>query len=260
MAGSMTAQDLAGKRILITGAGGGIGRAIVIAALTRGAAVLAVDRDEKLLAETGELTSRQALAPPFVIAAADATDVDAVSEAVRQAEDVTGIPNVVVNTVGAVITKPVLECTVDELIHLMKINVGSILATSCAVVPRMEPGGSIVNIASSAATTIAPGLGLYGASKAAVIQLTRSLASELAPKDIRVNAVAPGMVDTTMPRLALAGAPDPESLLQEIVRQTHLIPRLARPEEIASGVLFLASGDAFTTGSTLYLDGGNSCR
>jgi NAD(P)-dependent dehydrogenase (short-subunit alcohol dehydrogenase family) len=86
------------------------------------------------------------------------------------------------------------------------------------------------------------------------------MASELAPRNIRVNAVAPGMVDTGMPRLALKGAPDPEALLQEIVLQTHLIPRLARPDEIACGVLFLASDQAFATGTTLYLDGGNSCR
>jgi NAD(P)-dependent dehydrogenase (short-subunit alcohol dehydrogenase family) len=256
----MTARDLAGKRVLVTGAGGGIGRAIVMMALTRGASVLAVDLDETLVAETGELARREVAAATVVVQATDVTDVDAVSAAVHQAEDVVGLPDVVINAVGAVITKPLLECTIDELIYLTKVNVGSILATSRAVVPEMKSGGSIVNIASSAATTIAPGLGLYGASKAAVIRLTRSLAHELASKNIRVNAVAPGMVDTAMPRLALRGVPDPESRLQEIVLQTHLIPRLARPDEIASGVLFLASDEAFATGSILYLDGGNSCR
>jgi NAD(P)-dependent dehydrogenase (short-subunit alcohol dehydrogenase family) len=256
----MSVRDLAGKRILVTGAGGGIGRAIVIMALARGASVLAVDLDGNLLAETDELAKRKVATPTIVAQVADVTDMDAVSAAVRHAEDVVGIPDVVVNAVGAVVTKPVLECTIDELAYLTKVNVGSILATSCAVVPQMVGGGSIVNIASSAATTIAPGLGLYGATKAAVIQLTRSMANELAPRNIRVNAVAPGMVDTGMPRLALKGAPHPEALLQEIVLQTHLIPRLARPDEIASGVLFLASDEAFATGTILYLDGGNSCR
>jgi NAD(P)-dependent dehydrogenase (short-subunit alcohol dehydrogenase family) len=253
-------MDLSAKRFLVAGAGG-IGAAVVMLALDRGASVLAVDVDRNQLGQLSDAARAAGVESRLVVEAVDVTRLADLRTAVANGEKMIGVPNAVVNTVGVTMPKPLLDTSIDDLMQLASINVGSMLTTAQAVVPLMTSGGCIVNLASSAASTITPGLGMYGATKAAVMFLTRALANELAPRDIRVNAVAPGIVDTPMPRLTMAHEADPEDALLRVVRETHLIPRMARPEEIAAGVLFLASDEAsFATGTTLFLDGGNTSR
>jgi NAD(P)-dependent dehydrogenase (short-subunit alcohol dehydrogenase family) len=243
---------LAGRVAVVTGAASGIGRAIAERFAAEGAKVALADRDE-----------------PGVRAAADevgglAVVVDvAVPEEVDRALDevvvALGPPDVVVNNAAIIRYSTFLELELEEFEDVMRVNAaGTFLVTQAAVrrMPEDERPRAIVNLASAEGRTVIARSGHpqihYGASKAAIEMLTRSLAVELAPRGIRVNAVCPGLVATPF----TAGvAADPEASAW-FVGHT-LLDRFGRPEEIAAAVLFLASDEAsYVTGSTLVVDGG----
>jgi NAD(P)-dependent dehydrogenase (short-subunit alcohol dehydrogenase family) len=180
---------------------------------------------------------------------------------VERAVSTFGSVDVLVNCAGVFPTSPALKLANDEWDRVLGINLRAPFLCSQAAARWMVGArrpGNIINIASAAGTVARPGIAHYAASKAALIMLTKVLAIEWAEHDIRVNAVAPGLVETPG---VIEGLLDTEGGRQEHLRKLDKIPiaRPGEPREIAEAVLFLASdSSSFVTGHTLYVDGGYS--
>ncbi len=236
---------LAGKKVLLTAAAQGIGRASAAAMAREGAHVIATDlRDDKLrdldVAETRQL---------------DVTDRDAV---MRLAKEV-GAVDALFNCAGFVHHGTILDCGEADWEFSMELNVGAAYRMIRAFLPAMiEAGsGSIVNMASVASSVIGvPNRFVYGASKGAVIGLTRSVAADFAGQGIRCNAIAPGTVETPSLDERMRAQPDYEAARTAFIARQPM-GRIGRPEEIAELVVYLASdASAFMSGSVLTIDGG----
>ncbi|MDQ7249335.1 SDR family NAD(P)-dependent oxidoreductase [Dongia sedimenti] len=243
---------LKGKVAVVTGGASGIGLASVELLAAAGAAVAVVDRDAE--------AARQALAKIGGNGIALGTDVALESEIEEAASDTLralGRIDILVNSAGTAIRRPAVEVTVEDWDKVMAVNMTGTFLFSRAVARSMiekGEGGSIVQVASIMGLS---GGGLYPnisyqTSKGAVVNMTRALAVEWAPHQIRVNAVAPTYVKTPF----IAGLMAQPELVKRIEAMTPMA-RLAEPAEIASAVLFLASpGAAMVTGHTLFVDGG----
>jgi len=230
---------------LITGAASGMGRSSAELFLSRGWTVLALDITEPRLDEShpGRL----------IPIAADVRDRDAVSTALAAELPADARIDVVANIAG-VYPPTTLDTFTDELYRrVFDINVLGVLNVTAAARPWMSEGSSVVNFASVDAFEVSRGQLLYGASKAAVVMLTKSLALELAPERIRVNGIAPGWVAT--PGNAATGR-------MEEAASSIPIGRVAQPGEIAAWVWLVSHGDhaAFLTGETIVLSGGDVMR
>jgi NAD(P)-dependent dehydrogenase (short-subunit alcohol dehydrogenase family) len=187
----------------------------------------------------------------------DSTDLDAAARLIAQVADQWGPFDAVANVAGVIMAKPLIETELADLERLFRINAGGTVVMTRAVLPHLADNGVIVNVSSASAAYVSPGLGAYGASKAANLYLTRAWAAELADRGIRVCGVAPGAVDTAMPRSVVPPGEEGDRLLASSVAQAQLIGRLAQPEEIAIAICYLLSDDAsYITGSTLWIDGG----
>jgi NAD(P)-dependent dehydrogenase (short-subunit alcohol dehydrogenase family) len=243
---------LQGKRVLVTGGNRGLGRAFALAMAEAGADVAIAARDAEPNARVvAEIESRGRRGFAVQADITRRTDVISMVDAVRA--DLGGI-DVLVNNAGVAIHRPALEIPDDEWQQVLDLNVTALWNCSTAVARGMidAGGGVIVNVGSISAQIVnrpqwQPS---YNASKAAVHQLTKSLAAEWAPHGIRVNAIAPGYVKTEM-----APVDRPE------FRQNWILDapmqRYATPEEIAPSVVYLASdASSFMTGSVLVIDGG----
>ena len=255
---------LAGRRALVVGAATGIGRATAIRLAAEGAGVVIAD----INAVAGPVTAdraRQAAWPPggqeterAWFLAVDVADEDSVREMARQAAELLGGLDIVVNCAGVLHIGPVETFAAELWARTFEVNVmGQFLVVKHAVpYLRAGQGGSIVNIASAAGIKSGPGETAYAASKGAIIAFSRTLAAELAPDGIRVNAMCPGFVDTPFndPAIEYMGGPP---ALREFVRTAIPLGRQASPAEIASVIAFLASDDAsFVTGQAMLADGG----
>ena len=248
----------AGRRAIVTGAAGGIGRAIVARLLAEGAEVAALDRNASALAELADAHAVHAVETDLL----DASDARrAVRESLRRFG---GAADILVQAAGVYALAPSLAVTEADWSLNLDINLkASFFIAQTVVAARADyPANSdrpmaIVNISSTGA--FRSGVGdaalAYSASKAGLLGLTRSMAAEWARKGVRVNVVAPGVIDTTMLRIM----DDPEAGKAWVDARVPL-GRLGKPEEVASAVCFLASDDAsYITGSTLIVDGGYLC-
>lgn len=243
---------LSGKRVLVAGAGQGIGRACALAMSEAGSRVACMDlRPERVESVVSEIGG-----DAFVVAA-DARDRPDVERAVTEVVTRLGGLDVVIDIIGEARWGQVLDITDEDWDWNFGMVLRHALLLGQAAGRQMVAQGSgvMVSVASVSGLFAAPSHGAYGAAKAALISLTKTLAIELAPSGVRVNAVAPGSVLT--PRIVAATPPE------RLERGAATIPmgRQAQPEEIATAVVFLASDLAsYITGQTIVVDGGASAQ
>lgn len=236
---------LAGKTALITGAGQGIGRAAAELFAGEGANVWATDVNEAALSRLDQCHTRRL----------DVLDADDVAAAFAEA----GPVDALFNCAGFVANGNILDCSEKDWSFSFDLNVTAMYRTIKAVLPGMveRGGGSIINMSSVASSVIAvPNRFAYGASKAAVIGLTKSVALDFVAKGIRCNAICPGTVDTPSLQQRLRDTGDYEKARAEFNARQPM-GRLGKAEEIAALALYLASDESsFTTGAIHLIDGG----
>ena len=244
-------SDLKGKTALVTGSTSGIGRATAIALAARGAHALIVGRDEQRAKDVvADIEGRGGNAALRLSSLSDLESAQDLVEWATAAGD--GHVDILINNAGVALLGPSNAATEADFDQTFALNVKVPFFLVAALAPAMaERGwGSIVNVSTMVASFGQAGMALYGASRAALELLTKTWAAEYGPSGVRVNAVAPGPTRTRM----MEGVPE------ELVNQhAALAPagRIARPEELASAIVFLASDDAsFVHGVTLAVDGG----
>ena len=244
--------DLTGKVALVTGASKGIGAGIAKTLAAAGAAVVVNYSSDKSGADKTVAAIKQQDGKAVAVQG-DVSKAADVARLFAETQKAFGPLDILVNNAGVFAFAPLEAITEDEFHREFNINVlGTILATQEAVKHFGPSGGSIVNLTSVASTASMPTAGVYSATKSAVDTLTRIFAMELAPKKIRVNAVAPGMTETE--GFASMGMPDE---MKAAMSASVPLGRIGLPEDIAQSVLFLASDDAsWITGERLTASGG----
>jgi 3-oxoacyl-[acyl-carrier protein] reductase len=250
------ARRLEGRVTVVTGGASGLGEAIARLFAAEGAAVVIADVDraggERV---AGEIAAAGGRALAVV---ADVTRAAECERAVATAVAEGGRLDVMVNNAGAGKTAPVSEMDEEVWDRLLAVNLKSVFLGARAAFPVLVEGGGglILNMASLAGKVPAAGLGAYGAAKAGVIQLTKTLALEGAPYRIRANALCPAWADTPMVQQFLRTQPDPAAARRALEADIPL-GRLATPADVAAAALYLASDDAaFITGVALDVAGG----
>jgi NAD(P)-dependent dehydrogenase (short-subunit alcohol dehydrogenase family) len=249
---------LQGKVAVVTGAGSGIGRAVAVAFAQEGARVVVNDcRTDG----GGEATvdAIRATGGESVYVWGDVGREEDGKRLIDTAVQTVGRLDVRVNNAGVMVVKPLQELTEEDFDYVTGVNQkGTFFGTKHAV-PAMIAvgGGSIINTASIAADHAQSGSFVYGATKGAIVSMTRIAASELGKYNIRVNAVEPGVIKTGI--VAASGIEEPEFVTERILRETPLGHRKGVPEEVAPLYVFLASDEsAFITGQKMAVDGGVS--
>ncbi len=245
-------KDLNGKFAIVTGGGKGIGRAIVERFLNENAAGVAI------LDWDGELAKKTALeldptGKKVIAFKCDVAKSEAVEEAVKGVYEAFGRVDILVNNAGIIRDRIFHHMTDDEWYSVINVNLNGIYNLCKFIVPKMreQESGSIINISSTSAMGN-PGQANYSATKAGMMGFTRTLAKELGRKNVRMNCVAPGYIDTEMMRSI-----GEEKLRAAIAR--HPMNRLGTPDELAAVVTFLASDDAsWVTGQTIFTCGGTT--
>jgi NAD(P)-dependent dehydrogenase (short-subunit alcohol dehydrogenase family) len=253
----MNNRQFAGKTAFVTGATSGIGKACAIAFAQEGAQVAIVGRKEDALKEVAdELKSLEIDVLPLQ---ADLADDTQASSAIAETLKGFGGIVVLVNAAGHISSGTIETTSASDWDKMMNVNVRSIYRLMQEALPSLiERKGNVVNVSSVTGLRAFPGVLAYCVSKAAVDQLTRCAALELAAKGVRVNAVNPGVVVTQIHKRGGMND-DAYAAFLEHSKQTHPLGRVGRPEEIASLVLFLASEKAsWITGATYSIDGGRA--
>lgn len=238
---------LRGKVAVVTGAAGDIGAATVKLLLDHGANVIAQDINPAVT----QLALHQRVVPVIN----DVRDEHAAQHTIQLAEDTFGQLDILVNNAGRTLNKPAIETTVDEWDTLMAINARGYFLHAREALKVMMPRaqGAIVNVASIVSRVGLKQTAAYAASKGAITQLTKVLALEAGEHNIRVNAVAPGVVETNI----LSGMVADSRATLASFGHLHALGRVAQPEEIAEAIIWLASPKAsFVTGAMLMADGG----
>jgi 3-oxoacyl-[acyl-carrier protein] reductase len=256
------AFDLTGRVAVVTGAGSGIGAASARLLAAAGASVVCVDRDAPTLEAT-----RAAIVDAGGTASTAQVDVTsrvAVDEVVQATAAEFGRLDVMANIAGIIHESAVVDTDEADLDRVLDINLKGVFfgCQSAARVMAAQGSGSIVNMASGAIDTPSPGIVCYAMAKAAVAQLTKTLAAELGAAGVRVNAIAPGFIMTTMTQRHFVrpdGSIDEAARAALIERMTERVPlgRPGEPDDVAYAVLFLASDvSSYTTGQVLRPNGG----
>ncbi len=242
---------LEGKKILVTAAGQGIGKATAIAFHKEGAQVTATDLNDKTLADLNKEY------PEIKVQKLDSTDNNAILEFTKTLDGV----DVLFNAVGFVHHGTILECDEKDWDFSSNVNVKSMYFMCKAILPIMikQNGGSIINISSCASSFKGfPNRFVYGTTKGAVIGLTKAIAADFVKQNIRCNSIAPGTVYSPSWQDRVNQSPDPVQAKKDFIARQPM-GRLGTAEEIAAVAVYLASDDAtFTTGSIIHVDGGIS--
>ncbi len=238
---------LSGKTALITAAGQGIGRATALMMAAEGARVIGTDVNRDTLAEL----AKDGIEPRFL----DVLDPASIAAAVADV----GPPNILFNCAGFVAAGTILDCDEAQWDFSMRLNMTAMYRMCKAFLPGMidNGGGSIINMASVASSVIAaPGRFVYGATKAGVIGLTKSIAADFVTKGIRCNAICPGTVESPSLDQRLRDTGDYDAAKAAFVARQP-IGRIGKPQEIAALVVYLGSDESsYTTGIAHVIDGG----
>jgi len=238
---------------VVTGAARGIGRSVVMQLRAAGYRIVAVDVAPAVadLAEEGWV----------VPVALDVTADDAPAAAIGRAEVEFGRLDLLVNNAARFLRRPILDTTDDDFDALFAVNVRPAFRfTRAALPPLTETRGCVVNTASISGLVGIANQSVYAMTKGAIVQLTRQLAIECAGRGVRVNAVAPGAVDTEFMAEARAADPDPAASLA-VTLGNHPIGRMSTPDEVARAIVFLAAPESGgITGAVLSVDGGYVAR
>ena len=237
------------KKIIVTAAGQGIGKATAIAFHNEGADVIATDLNDKTLADLNKEY------PNINVHTLDSTDNSAILEFVKTLDKV----DVLFNAVGFVHHGTILDCEEKDWDFSFDVNIKAMYFMCKAIIPLMvkQNGGSIINISSIASSLKGlPNRFVYGASKAAIIGLTKSIASDFVKQNIRCNSIAPGTVFSPSWQDRVNQSPDPVQAKKDFIARQPM-GRLGTAEEIASMAIYLAGDEStFTTGNTFSVDGG----
>lgn len=243
--------------LLITGAAGGIGRATVDVFSANGWKVIGVDRSPRY----------EGFPVDGNYIEADISLPEKLEEIYKEVSAFTSTLDAVVHNAAIQIAKPLIETTAEEWDTVMASNLRSVFLGAKLAYPllKAQGGGAIVNVSSVHAVATSANIAAYAASKGGLLALTRAMAIEFAPDEIRVNAILPGAVDTPMLRAGLGrghvGGGDVLDRLENLARKT-VNGRVGQPEEIARSIYFLADGaqSSFMTGQALIVDGGATAR
>jgi NAD(P)-dependent dehydrogenase (short-subunit alcohol dehydrogenase family) len=240
--------DLSGKSALVVGAGSGIGEASAQGLAAFGASVVCADVDAEAAKNTaGEISSEGGEAEALDL---DLTDPGSVDAAVEQV----GTPDVLVSTPSVNVRKPVLEITDEEFDRIIELNLkGTFRLIRNFGRGMAERGsGSIIAFSSIRGQVVEPGQGIYAATKAGTVQMLRALASEVGPRGVRVNAIAPGIVETPL-TAQIKDSPD----WYDSYAAKSILGRWAQPREMVGMVVYLASeASSYVTGAFMLVDGG----
>ena len=246
------------KTVLVTGAAGGIGGALVQRFAAEGATVVASDINTEGLASIKAVCDANAYDSPIHLLPIDITDRDSVASSIAQCWQSVGAIDVLVNNAGWDIPVQFIDSDPDVWEKLIAINLNGPLNLQHAVVPRMvEQGhGKVVNIASDAGRVGSSGEAVYSACKGGIIAFSKSLAREVARANVQVNVVCPGPTETALLK-SFAGEGEYGQKIYEGLKRAIPMRRLGQPEDLAGAVAFLASCDAdFITGQTISVSGG----
>jgi NAD(P)-dependent dehydrogenase (short-subunit alcohol dehydrogenase family) len=246
---------LGGRRLLVTGAARGIGRAVAVRAAAEGAAVGVLDVSEEGLGDVADAV--RSTGADVAVVVADVADAGQCAAAVTAVAEQLGGLDGLVNNAGVLREQPLGEITEETWDLTLAVNLTAPWRLTQLVLPWFDAagGGSIVNVSSIEGLRVRPTHAAYAAAKGGLLQLTRTTAVELGHRNIRANAICPGSIDTEMFRQHVDALDDPAAVLDDLVARNHL-GRLGRPDEVAAAVVHLLSEEAaFTSGHAYVIDG-----